>query len=89
MIELGGNIKLEGFDNIEPAKLIVIKKIVGFNTKKISEADKDFKEILVNLKSQEPYEIEVKITTDKETTESEKDANLFYCLDKVFAKILK
>lgn len=89
MIELGGNIKLEGFDNIEPAKLIVIKKIVGFNTKKISEANKDFKEILVTLKSQEPYEIEVKITADKETLETEKDENLFYCLDKVFAKILK
>lgn len=89
MIELGGNIKLEGFDNLEPAKLIVIKKIVGFNTKKISENNKEFKGILVNLKSQEPYEIEVKITTDQETVETEKDGNLFYCLDKVFAKILK
>ena len=89
MIELGGNIKLDGFDTIEPAKLIVIKKVVGFNTKKISESNKDFKGIQVTLKSSEPYEIEIKLTTSKEVTESEKDDNLFYCLNKVFAKILK
>ena len=29
MIELGGNIKLENFEAIEPGQLIVIKKIAG------------------------------------------------------------
>ena len=37
MIELGGNIKLESFDEIQPAQLIVIKKVVGNFAKQYSE----------------------------------------------------
>ena len=88
MIELGGNIKLDGFDNIEPAKLIVVKKVVGLYTKKISEKHQDFKEILVILKSTDPYEIEVKLTTDKEDNKTEQGENLFYVLDKVLSKVV-
>ena len=40
MIELGGNIKLEGFDNIEQSKLVVIKKIVGNFIKKLEAENK-------------------------------------------------
>jgi len=45
MIELGGNIKLEGFDQIPKEQLIVLKKIIGHFTKEISDNDPKFKEI--------------------------------------------
>ena len=44
MLELGGNIQLSGFSNIEPSKMIVIKKMVGNHVKKL-----DFTQIKVNL----------------------------------------
>ena len=89
MIELGGNIKLDGFDNLEPAKLIVVKKIVGLYTKKISEKHSNFKEILVTLKTENPYEIEVILKTDKDSGKNVKGDNLFYVLDKVLSEVEK
>jgi len=38
MITLGGNIKLDGFDGVEPGMLIVVKKMVGLFAKKASES---------------------------------------------------
>lgn len=37
MIKLGGSIMLEGFDSMEPAKLVVAKKMIGIYAKKMSE----------------------------------------------------
>ena len=37
MMKLGGNIVLDGCDNLEPATLIVLKKMVGNYARKISE----------------------------------------------------
>jgi len=44
-IELGGNISLIGFRDVEPGKLIVVKKIVGNFVKKIQDQNKDFEKI--------------------------------------------
>ena len=37
MIELGGNISLEGFKDVDNSEMTIIKKIVGNSTKKINE----------------------------------------------------
>ena len=87
MIELGGNIKLDGFDNLEPAKLIVIKKLSGSHTKKITEKTKDFKEIIINLKSETPYKIELQLFSEKNHTSIAEDKNLFYAFDKAFLQL--
>ncbi len=89
MIELGGNIKLNNFEAIEPALLIVIKKVVGNYTKKISESFKDFKGVEVILDSSGLYTISVKLTADKEYTSEATDKNLFFALDKALGTILK
>jgi len=84
MIELGGNIKLDGFESIEPAQLIVVKKMVGNYAKEISEKI-EFSEFLVSLKE---TTVSVKVTTkDKEISEEESGDNLFITLDKVLAKV--
>ena len=84
MIELGGNIKLDGFENLEPAQLIVVKKVIGNYAKEISEKV-EFSEFLVIL---EGNKISVKVTAkDKTIEEGEDGDNLFVTLDKVLAKV--
>ena len=87
MIELGGNISLEGFENIEPGALVVIKKIVGNYVKKISESI-NFEKLHVILKKERPYDLEVKLISDGNNKTSEsKDGNLFFALDKALSKL--
>ena len=90
VIELGGHIKLTNFDNLEPAKLIVVKKIVGSFTKKISEAKKDFKEISIELKEEsDKFTISGKLITSKEKTSSSTNENLFFALNAVLEELAK
>ncbi len=89
MIELGGNIKLDNFEGLEPALLIVVKKVVGNYTKKISEAFADFKEIEISLVDKESNKIAVRLTADKEYTSEASDKNLFFALDKALSIIMK
>ena len=87
VIELGGNIELVNFDDLEPGKLVVVKKIVGSYTKKIATAAKNFKKISIELKDKK---IIGKVTIG-ETIHSEEaeDDNLFFALDKVLNKLEK
>lgn len=86
MMELGGNIKLDGFETLEPAKLIVVKKIVGNYAKVISEK-LTFSEFLVTLKD---TKVTVKATAkDKVIEKEDSNDNLFIALDKALAKVKK
>ena len=86
MIELGGNIKLINFDSLEPALLVVVKKVVGNYTKKISESIDSFKGIEVTL--EDSSKINVKVSADKNYEAEAKDKNLFFSLDKALSTIL-
>ena len=89
-IELGGNINLAGFKDLEPQKLIVIKKIVGNFVKKIQDHNKGFNNLIVNLKKihNSESEISAKITISNKTYNADTtDFNLFFALNKVFKKI--
>jgi len=50
---LGGNISLVGFEKLDNADLVIIRKIVGNYIKKMSEVG-DYKEMRLNLK-QHPH----------------------------------
>ncbi|MBT4174688.1 hypothetical protein HOC80_02255 [archaeon] len=78
MIELGGNIKLEGFEDLPKEKLIVIKKIIGGFTKEISEKDSGFKEILVKMENS--YKITIDIKGTKDAKSEIEDSNLFFAI---------
>ena len=86
MIELGGNIKLINFDSLEPALLVVVKKVVGNYTKKISESIDSFKGIEVTL--EDSIKINVKVSADKNYEAEAMDKNLFFSLDKALGTIL-
>ena len=87
MIELGGNIKLEGFDNIEQSKLVVIKKIVGNFIKKLEAENK----VAIILKLSEENS-EFKINAELNLNEQNKissvtEKNLFFALNNVLTKL--
>ena len=90
MIELGGNIKLVGFKELEPAQLIVIKKIVGNFAKKLNDHKGTFEELTLDLKSvhNSNHEIHGKIVKEGKVIAAEvTDYNLFFALDKVLKKL--
>jgi hypothetical protein len=89
MLELGGGIFLDNFEEIEPGKLIIVKKIVGNYTKDISEKVKGFKKITVNLEEGKEYKIKIGIeASEKFVAEGEKE-NLFFALDEALSGINK
>ena len=49
MIELGGNITLDGFADRDYSELIVVKKIVGRYARQLSDAHKGFESLKVTL----------------------------------------
>ena len=86
MIELGGNIKLENFENLDPIKLVVVKKVVGNYAKKISEKH-PFQELKLVL---EESKVEAVLTRDsKETKANSSDKNLFYALNQALDNLTK
>lgn len=95
MIELGGNITLAGFKEIDKGELVVVKKIVGSYTRKLSDAVSGFESITVTLKivhkteGSEKYEIHAKaMVNGKPVTSEITDRNLFIGLDTVLSKVL-
>ena len=90
MIELGGNIKLVGFSDLDPASLIVVKKITGNYARKISEkVNSDLDELSLELKDNSSKNINSSLKFKDKTFNAEvNDSNLFYALDKVLAKLL-
>ncbi len=92
MIELGGNIKLIGFDDLDAASLIVVKKITGNYARKISEkAGSDVDELSLELKNSDAQKgINSNLRIKDKTLNSEViDINLFFALDKSLSKLLK
>ncbi len=83
MIELGGNIKLKGFSEIDNASLIVIKKIVGNYAKKLAETTEDFQNLILNLEFKTPKDFKINIElqkTSENLTSEIQGENLFFTL---------
>ncbi len=81
MIELGGNIKLDGFDGVEPGQLVVIKKIVGSFAKKVADNKGGFDSFEVY--KNEGDSITVRIVKGDNVQESNSgEGNLFFSLSK-------
>ncbi len=90
-MKLGGNIELEGFDSLEPAQMVVVKKIVGSNAKRISEGISPFDNLQITLKENEKDKATVsgKITMKGADHEAEaSDKNLFFALGALFKELI-
>mgnify|MGYP001571390405 CR=1 FL=1 len=90
MIELGGNITLDGFE-LEPSTMVIVKKIVGNYAKNIYTNITDFKNLNITLKNNDSVkEIESILTiNDQPISVIAKDPNLFFALDKSLAMLVK
>jgi ribosome-associated translation inhibitor RaiA len=85
-MELGGNIVLEGFDDIDKANLVVVKKMVGNYGKTISEK-KQFKKLILTYKK--PKIEAILELEDKQIKESADHENLFFSINQALSNIIK
>jgi len=94
-LQLGGNIALTGFAELEPANMIVLKKIVGTYARKMSDSLSDFQNLALTMKlvharqKSEKYELHAKLVADKTYAAEITDRNLFFALDSVLKKVMK
>ena len=93
-ISLGGNIELSGFNVVDGAGMIVVKKIVGNYARRFSEITKQFELLSLTLKTvherekSEKYELHAKVMdTGKSYTAEVTDRNLFFAIDNVLKKV--
>jgi hypothetical protein len=78
MIELGDKIKLNGFDNLDPAAIIVVKKMVGSFAKKFIEKKGLYELFEI---THENNQISASIILNNNTTNhTSKQENLFFSL---------
>jgi len=95
-IELGGNIRLSGFKEIDGGSMIIIKKIVGSFVKKISEKNPKFQSLTITLKKIHTsvksektgkFEFHALLVADKNYSAEVTHMNLMFALDKVLTKV--
>jgi ribosome-associated translation inhibitor RaiA len=93
-VQLGGNIQLVGFHDIDKAELIVVKKMVGQYSRKFSDRVKGFESLRLILKAihkrekSEKYELTGKIFIHgKQLVATAVDQNLFFTIDNVLKKL--
>ena len=96
MIELGGNIELAGFKEIDGGSMIILKKMVGNYVKKMNELTNNFEKLTLTMKevhkseNSGKFEIHAKVLDNGKVITSElTDNNLFVTVDKVLGSVMK
>ncbi len=95
VLQLGGNIELSGFRDLDIASMIVLKKIVGNYAKRMSELSEKFENLSLSMKpaheteKSEMYEIHAKLMDNGKPFVSEvTERNLFVAIDGALKKIV-
>lgn len=93
-IQLGGNIELSGFRDIDSASMVVLKKIIGNYVRRMSDISEKFESLKLTIKpvheteKSEKYEIHAQLMNDGKSVVSEVvERNLFVAIDSVLKKI--
>ena len=86
-MELGGNIELVGFNEIDISELIVLKKIIGNFARKFSDhLGEDYVRLIIDLKqihgkNSSKFQIQSKLMTHSKPFTSEvTENNIFVCI---------
>ena len=94
-MQLGGNIELTGFKDIDSASMVVLKKIIGNYGRRLSDISEKFEKLSVTMKpvhekeKSTKYEIHAKLISDGKPFVSEVvDRNLFVAVDSALKKIV-
>jgi len=95
ILQLGGNIELSGFGELEPGVMIVLKKIVGNYARKMSDHCQGFEKLSLTMKTVhakekgEKYELHAKmIDNGKPYNASCVERNLFVGVDSTLKAIM-
>ena len=93
-MQLGGNIELSGFRDIDGASMVVLKKIIGNYGRRFSEIADKLESLKVTMKpiheteKSEKYEIHAQLMADGKPYVSEVvERNLFVAVDTALKKI--
>lgn len=88
MMELGGNIKLDGFHDVDPSTLIIVKKIVGNYARRMQE-ETTLKELLLQrIPTPTNILINAKLITHTSNCDaSASDVNLFFAINTALATV--
>ncbi len=93
-MQLGGNIELSGFGDIDGASMVVLKKIIGNYGRRLTEISDKFESLKVTMKpiheteKSEKYEIHAQLMADGKPFVSEVvERNLFVAVDSALKKI--
>lgn len=91
-IELGGNIELVGFKELDGGSMVIVKKMVGNHVRKMSDTANNFESLTLTLKpvhgTNNKFEVHAKVMDNGKPVISEvTDYNLFFTLDKALTKI--
>ena len=93
-MELGGNIELSGFSDLDGANLVVVKKMIGNYAKKLSSMVTNFEKLSLHLKEVHKkegsgkFELHAKVLFDGKIVTSEMtDRNLYFAIDKSMKKL--
>ena len=90
IIELGKNIELIDFKDIERDQLFIMKKIIGNFVKKVQDKNSDFEKLSIHLKRvhNSEYELLGKLVIKSSVYSSEVVSyNLFYALNETLRKL--
>lgn len=93
-VELGGNIELTGFGEIEPVSMIVLKKVIGNHARHFSERCTKFEKLSLTAKivhkteKSEKYELHGMVIDNGKTITAEAvNRNLFFALSDILKKL--
>ena len=94
LLQLGGNIELSGFKEVEPGCMVILKKIVGNYARKFSEQCESFERLSLSIKkvheteASKKFEVHGMVIDKGKTFTSEiTDRNIFIVVDTVLKKI--
>lgn len=92
-LQLGGNIELVGFKQLDSASMIVLKKLVGNYARKFSDSQ-GFQQLKLSMKpvhsASQPhcFEVNCRVAAHGKSYASElTDYNLFFAVDKVLKRV--
>lgn len=94
LMQLGGNIELSGFGNIDGASMVILKKIIGNYGRRMSEISSKFEKLSVAMKpvddeESKKFEIHAELINDGKSLTSETiEKNLFVAVDNALKKIV-
>lgn len=92
VIDLGGVIKLKGFNDLGNGQMVVVKKMVGNYVRKIENKNDDFDQIELDLEEgEDDYTItaELIITTEDDQSITITEDNVFIGVDAVMKKLIQ